>query len=71
VTHHVEEIMPTFSHALLLREGRVLAAGPKGATLTSANLSATFDAPLRLQQRLGRYALQMSSGKTASRPFAA
>src|SRR6185295_15095335 len=44
VTHHVEEIMPAFTHALLLRGGRVLAAGPRRTVLTSANLSATFGA---------------------------
>src|SRR4051812_14945801 len=48
VTHHVEEIMPAFTHALLLRDGRVLAAGPRETTLTSANLSATFGAALKL-----------------------
>ena len=42
VTHHVEEIPPGFSHALLLREGGVIAAGLLRDTLTSANLSATF-----------------------------
>lgn len=50
VTHHVEEITPAFSHALLLRGGRVLAAGPRRATLTSTNLSALFAAPVRLAQ---------------------
>jgi iron complex transport system ATP-binding protein len=48
VTHHVEEIMPAFTHALLLREGRVVQAGPRKFTLTSANLSATFGSPLKL-----------------------
>ncbi len=43
VTHHVEEIPPGFGHLLLLRGGRAVATGPIGATLTSANLSATFD----------------------------
>ena len=57
VTHHVEEIMPVFTHALLLREGRVVAAGAKRAVLTSARMSATFDAPLRLAHRAGRYRL--------------
>jgi iron complex transport system ATP-binding protein len=58
VTHHVEEIMPVFTHALLLREGNVLAAGPRERVLTSANLSATFGAPLRLRRSGARYALQ-------------
>ena len=51
VTHHVEEIMPVFTHALLLRGGSVLATGKKRAVLTSAHLSETFNAPLRLAQR--------------------
>jgi iron complex transport system ATP-binding protein len=56
VTHHVEEIMPVFTHALLLRAGRVLAAGPRDRVLTSANLSAVFGAPLRLVRRNSRRA---------------
>jgi iron complex transport system ATP-binding protein len=61
VTHHVEEIMPAFTHALLLRAGRVVAAGPRRAVLTAANLSHTFGAPLRLHRRRGRYALALRS----------
>ena len=38
VTHHVEDIMPAFTHALLLRQGRVVQAGPRDAVLTSGNL---------------------------------
>jgi iron complex transport system ATP-binding protein len=48
VTHHVEEITPSFTHALLLRAGRAVAAGPLRTVLTSPNLSAAFGAPLRL-----------------------
>ena len=58
VTHHVEEIMPAFTHALLLREGRVLAAGACARTLTSARLSAAFGAPLRIRRRGGRHELR-------------
>ncbi|HUR58008.1 MAG TPA: ABC transporter ATP-binding protein [Opitutaceae bacterium] len=57
VTHHVEEIMPAFSHALLLRAGRVVAAGPRRAVLSSARLSETFAAPLRLRRTGARYRL--------------
>ncbi len=53
VTHHVEEITPAFTHVLLLRSGRVLAAGPRRDVLTTARLAATFGAPLRLA-RVGR-----------------
>jgi iron complex transport system ATP-binding protein len=55
VTHHVEEITPAFTHALLLRAGRVLAAGPKARTVTSAALSRAFDARVRLAVRGGTY----------------
>ena len=58
VTHHVEEITPAFTHALLLREGRVLAAGPREQVLTSKNLSATFGAPLRLSRTGSRFRLE-------------
>ena len=59
VTHHVEEIVPGFTHALLLRAGRILAAGPLGSTLTSANLSAAFDTPVQLTRSAGRYRLKL------------
>ena len=54
VTHHVEEITPAFTHALLLRAGRVVAAGPRHAALTSASLSAAFGTRLRLARAAGR-----------------
>jgi iron complex transport system ATP-binding protein len=60
VTHHVEEITPAFTHALLLRDGRVLAAGPREQVLTSANLSATFGAPLRISRPGSRYRLHLA-----------
>jgi iron complex transport system ATP-binding protein len=55
VTHHVEEIPPGYSHGLLLREGRVVAAGLLDDVLTDENLSATFGLPLAVQRRRGRY----------------
>jgi len=58
VTHHVEEITPAFSHALILKSGRVVAAGPRAETLTSKNLSTAFGAPLRLVRRGGKLALR-------------
>ena len=53
VTHHVEEITPSFTHALLLREGRVTASGPVADTLTSTKLSEAFGHPVRLRRRAG------------------
>jgi iron complex transport system ATP-binding protein len=55
VTHHTEEIPPGFTHCLLLREGRVLAAGPLGTTLTAANLSACIGLDLVLERRGDRW----------------
>lgn len=57
VTHHVEEIVPAFTHAMLLRGGRLFASGEITRVLTSANLSRTFGSPLRIRRRAGRYAL--------------
>jgi iron complex transport system ATP-binding protein len=56
VTHHVEEVPRGFGHALLLRAGRVMAAGPMRFTLTAATLSACFDTNLHLERRRGRFA---------------
>jgi iron complex transport system ATP-binding protein len=55
VTHHVEEIPPGFTHALLLKKGRVVAAGPIDQALTAENLSDTFDLALSLDHNDGRY----------------
>jgi iron complex transport system ATP-binding protein len=59
VTHHVEEIVPEIDRVVLLRRGRVVASGPKRATLTAANLSAAFDAPLQVFERDGYYAVDL------------
>ncbi|GGC88293.1 iron ABC transporter ATP-binding protein [Tersicoccus solisilvae] len=48
VTHHVEEIAPGFTHALLLRDGAVVAAGALDDVLTSENLSRTYGIALTL-----------------------
>ncbi|WP_029253282.1 ABC transporter ATP-binding protein [Paraoerskovia marina] len=48
VTHHPEEIPPGFTHALLLREGGVHAAGPLEEVMTAENLTATFGTPLEV-----------------------
>ena len=63
VTHHVEEMMPVFSHVLILKNGAVLAAGIKTKVMTSNNLSETFSVKLKLQRQRGRYAMKI--GKSA------
>ena len=61
VTHHVEEIMPVFSHVVLLKDGGVLAAGRKPAVLGSKTLSETFGTVMRLRKMNGRYGLVVKS----------
>ncbi|WP_210505614.1 ABC transporter ATP-binding protein [Naasia sp. SYSU D00057] len=56
VTHHVEEIPRGFTHALLLSQGRAVAAGPIGEVLTSDRLSETFGLPLEVSETDGRFA---------------
>ena len=55
VTHHVEEIPTAFSHVLLMRDGKVIGAGPMEQTLTEAALSETFGTALTLETRAGRF----------------
>ncbi len=63
VTHHVEEITPRFSHVLMLHAGRVFAAGPGRAVLTSKNLSRIFSAPIRLSRIRAGYRLSVNDSK--------
>jgi iron complex transport system ATP-binding protein len=59
ITHHVEEIVPVFSHALLLKAGRVVASGPMELCLKSSILSEVFGAGVSVTKRKGRYALSV------------
>jgi iron complex transport system ATP-binding protein len=55
VTHHVEEIPPGFTSALLLRHGRLVASGPIDEVLSSESLSSCFGLPLRVRREEGRW----------------
>jgi iron complex transport system ATP-binding protein len=59
VTHHLEEIPPGFTHALVLAHGRVAASGPIADVVTSDVLSAAFELPLRVDSRDGRFAARL------------
>lgn len=54
VTHHPEEIPPGFTHALLLRHGRVVAAGPFDEVVAGGPLSACFGLDLEVTRSGGR-----------------
>jgi iron complex transport system ATP-binding protein len=58
VTHHVEEIMPAFTHALLLKRGKVAEADTIAKALTSKSLSEIFGETLRLKRSGERYQLR-------------
>src|SRR5229473_1034666 len=55
VTHHVEEVPDGFTHAILLRRGAVLAAGPLPEVFTEPNLSKCFGVPLLIERRSARW----------------
>ncbi|KJL46207.1 putative ABC transporter ATP-binding protein YlmA [Microbacterium hydrocarbonoxydans] len=61
VTHHVEEIPVGFTHVLLIREGRVVAAGPIADALTAEALTETFGMPIVLTADEGRFAARAVS----------
>lgn len=65
VTHHVEEILPCFSHTLLMKEGEVFNQGLTIDLLTESELSAFFDRSLSVQseQNRIRIALQANNSK--------
>ena len=55
VTHHVEEVPDGFTHAMLLRRGAVLTAGPIEEVFTAKNLSRCFGVPLEIERHENRW----------------
>lgn len=55
VTHHIHEIPPEIDRIVLLKEGRIVADGPKQAVLTEQALTDLFVVPLRLLESGGFY----------------
>ena len=47
--------MPAFTHALLLRGGRVYASGPMGRVVTTARLSGAFGSRITIRRKAGRF----------------
>jgi iron complex transport system ATP-binding protein len=62
VTHHLEELAPSISHAILVKEGRVLATGPVGRVLTGERMTACFGRPIEISRHNGRWLAR--SGRT-------
>ena len=63
VTHHAEEIMPSFTHALLMRGGEVFSSGTKMSVVTSRRLSGAFGARVSVREVKGRYLATVNGGK--------
>ncbi|KHK95878.1 ABC transporter ATPase [Microbacterium mangrovi] len=65
VTHHLEELPTSTSHALVISHGRTVAAGPVEAALTTATISTAFEHPIEVERMDGRW-----SARTVRRPAA-
>ncbi|AEY91815.1 ABC transporter ATP-binding component [Streptomyces hygroscopicus subsp. jinggangensis 5008] len=62
VTHHLEELPAGTTHAVLLRDGRVLASGPVASVLTGDQVGKCFDLPLTLARHEGRWSVRIRRG---------
>ncbi|RNB89259.1 ABC transporter ATP-binding protein [Brevibacillus nitrificans] len=54
VTHHIEEILPCFTHTLLLKDGKVYQAGENDQVLTTDELSRFFGVSVNIHRSQGR-----------------
>ncbi|GIF25382.1 hypothetical protein Ate02nite_81120 [Paractinoplanes tereljensis] len=66
VTHHLEELPEGTTHALLIADGRVVAAGPVHNVLTSENVTAAFQHPINVDFRDGRWSARAARTARAS-----
>ncbi len=55
ITHHIADILPEIDRILLMREGRIVADGPKADLLTAATLSDLFKTRVNMTERDGFY----------------
>lgn len=63
VTHHIEEIVPLFTHVALVHEGRIAAAGTKEEVLTPAILRTAYELPLEVDWQHGRPWIKVESAE--------
>lgn len=64
VSHHLEELPVSTSHVMLMKDGRVLAAGPAAEMLTSELVSECFGFPIDVHVFDGRWAARAAAGWT-------
>lgn len=61
VSHHLEELPPSTTHAMLLRAGEIVASGPAVGVLTSENISTAFGYPITVTYHDGRWSARGSA----------
>ncbi|WP_263409485.1 ABC transporter ATP-binding protein [Terriglobus tenax] len=57
ITHHIEDILPEIERVIMMRDGRIVADGPKSELLTGARLSELFETEVELMERNGFYTM--------------
>lgn len=62
VTHHVEEIVPLFTHVALIKDGKLAGAGPKEQVLNKEMIMRTYEIPVELEWDGGRPWIKVTSG---------
>jgi iron complex transport system ATP-binding protein len=55
----LEELPGTTSHALLIADGRTVAAGPAAEVINSESISAAFRHPIEVEYRHGRWSARV------------
>jgi iron complex transport system ATP-binding protein len=63
VTHHIEEIVPLFTHVALMAEGRIAAQGDKREVLTTKLLQEAYDLPIQVEWADDRPWIRVGGGK--------
>lgn len=63
VTHHIEEIVPLFTHAALMADGRITARGPKREVLADERLQTAYDLPLHVDWMNDRPWIRVEEGR--------
>src|SRR5699024_9443951 len=49
VSHHIEEVLPVFSHTLLMKDGSIHAQGEREAVITNENMSALYERDIEVK----------------------
>jgi iron complex transport system ATP-binding protein len=69
ITHHIDEIVPEIERVVLLRDGRIVADGPKQSVLTALQLSRLFDAHVAIEAVGGYFYAHLESAELQAAPI--